>query len=213
MNTHIFARQLVEINRLLNASGLFKRLDNYRLSDDSPPDGIIYVDVPGNEIRLTFSYSASDFAITAIRAVCNGKKSKQWNSLEGFLKNIRQDLDLLLMPSKEPAPPSPAAAKRTSRKLNIIDVLHDVRAGMDDEGLMEKHRLSRAEILKVLSKLLWEGLLSAEELSNRRFLAKTVYMPVFSCHSCGDIHFENLDECPKCGGKMARVGEKSEEGR
>lgn len=213
MNAHLLPRQLVEINRVLNSSGFFKRLDNYALPDDSPPEGIIYVDVPGNEIRLTLSYRAPDLAVNSIKAVCNGKKSMEWDSLEAFLTNIRQDLKILLLPSKEPAAPSPKTGKRTSRKLNIVEVLRDVRAGMDDEALMEKHRLSRAEILKVLSKLLWEGLLSAEELSNRRFLAKTVYMPVFSCQSCGNIHFENLEACPKCGGRMARVGEKLDEGR
>ena len=91
------------------------------------------------------------------------------------------------------------------------ELLADIRAGMDDAGLMQKYGLSAGGILKALNRLLWEGLLSPSEIAERRSLAKTVYMPVFECRSCGDVQFSKVEKCPQCGTRIKTLtGEKSD---
>jgi hypothetical protein len=77
------------------------------------------------------------------------------------------------------------------RKIKAAEFLSDIRAGMDDQGLMHKHGLSAG--VKVMSKLIWEGVMSPTELAQRRSLAKTVYMPVFKCPSCKEISYMKLE--------------------
>ena len=53
--------------------------------------------------------------------------------------------------------------------------------------------------------------MSPSELAERRSLAKTVYMPVFECRSCGDVQFSKVEKCPRCGTRMKTLsGEKSD---
>ena len=97
------------------------------------------------------------------------------------------------------------------KTIKAKDLLADIRAGMDDAGLMQKYGLSSRGILKALNRLIWEGLMSPSELAERRSLAKTVYMPVFECRSCGDVQFSKVEKCPRCGTRMKTLsGEKSD---
>ena len=95
-----------------------------------------------------------------------------------------------------------------TRKIKGKEFLSDIRAGMDDEGLMHKYGLSASEVLKIISKLIWGGQMSPTELAQRRSLAKTVYMPVFKCPSCKEISYMKLDKCPHCGALMKNLNEK-----
>ena len=95
-------------------------------------------------------------------------------------------------------------AKKT---IKARELLSDIRAGMDDAGLMEKYGLSARGVLQALNRLIAEGLMSPSELIERRPLAKTVYMPVFNCPSCGDCHFEKVERCPRCGSRMKTLKE------
>jgi len=90
-------------------------------------------------------------------------------------------------------------AKKT---IKAKELLVDIRAGWDDASLMKKYGFSRGGILKALNRLLWEGLLSPSELADRRSLAKTIYMPVFECGSCGDVQFSKGEKCPRCVTRM-----------
>jgi len=95
--------------------------------------------------------------------------------------------------------------------LKAKELLADIRSGVDDEGLMEKYGFSRGGILKALNQLVSKGLMSPSELAERRSLAKTLYMPVFECRSCGDVQFSKVEKCPKCGMRMKTLrGEKSD---
>ena len=94
------------------------------------------------------------------------------------------------------------------RQLKAAEFLSDIRAGMDDAGLMHKYGLSAHEVLKVMSKLIWRGLMSPAELEQRRSLAKTVYMPVFKCSSCNEITYMKLEKCPHCGASMKNLNKK-----
>ncbi len=95
-------------------------------------------------------------------------------------------------------------AKKT---IKAKELLADIRAGWDDASLMKKYGFSAGGILKALNRLLWEGLMSPSELAERRSLAKTVYMPVFECRSCGDIQFSKVGKCPRCGMRMKNLTE------
>ncbi len=99
-------------------------------------------------------------------------------------------------------------AKKT---IKAKELLADVRAGLDDASLMKKYGFSAGGILKALNRLLWEGLMSPSELADRRSLAKTLYMPVFECRSCGDVQFAKVEKCPICGKRMRTLsGEKTD---
>jgi Mor family transcriptional regulator len=93
------------------------------------------------------------------------------------------------------------------KSVKAQELLADIRAGLDDVGLMEKYGLSRGGILKALNRLIWHGLMSPSELAERRSLAKTVYMPVFECQSCGEVQFSKVEKCPKCGMRMKTLSE------
>jgi len=94
------------------------------------------------------------------------------------------------------------------RQIRAAEFLSDIRAGMDDSGLMHKYGLSAREVLKVMSKLIWAGLMSPAELAQRRSLAKTVYMPIFKCSSCNEITYMKLEKCPHCSAPMKNLNEK-----
>jgi rubrerythrin len=77
---------------------------------------------------------------------------------------------------------------------------------MDDAGLMEKSAFRPEEFFRP-QPTHREGLMSPSELVERRSLAKTVYMPVFTCPTCGDCHFEKVERCPRCGSRMKTLKE------
>lgn len=82
--------------------------------------------------------------------------------------------------------------------------LDDIRTGMDDAQLIKKYGISSIKIVRLLSKFLWEGVITVEEFEARRHLAKTVYMPSFSCPTCKEVRPENSEYCPTCGTRMIR---------
>ncbi len=104
--------------------------------------------------------------------------------------------------------PEKGKAARAKRQVKPAEFLSDVRAGLDDAGLMQKYRISGHELLKVMSKLIWRGLMSPTELHMRRSLAKTVYLPIFKCPSCNEITYEELEKCPHCGVAMKNLNKK-----
>ena len=76
---------------------------------------------------------------------------------------------------------------------------------------MKKYGFSAGGILNALNQLIWQGLMSPSELAERWSLAKTFYMPVFECRSCGDIQCSGVEKCPRCGTEMKTLsGEKSD---
>ena len=93
-------------------------------------------------------------------------------------------------------------------KIRASEIMIDIKAGVDDAYLMEKYGLTPKGILQLMSRLIWEGLMTPEELEARRSLAKTVYMPVYQCPSCGDINFSKNVTCPRCGVNTRNVNEK-----
>jgi hypothetical protein len=94
------------------------------------------------------------------------------------------------------------------RKIKAKEFLTDIRDGMDDEFLKEKYGLSTRGVLQVMNRLIWQGLMSASELAQRRSVATTVFLPTFQCSSCGEIAYSVLEKCPHCGSTMKNLNEK-----
>jgi hypothetical protein len=88
------------------------------------------------------------------------------------------------------------------RKINALEFLKDVKSGLDDDTLMIKYDLSAKMVLNILSRLVWDKLLTTEELANRRQLAKTVFLPQVKCRSCNEILIQGTEKCPHCGGPV-----------
>ncbi len=94
------------------------------------------------------------------------------------------------------------------KKIKARDFLVDVRAGMDDAGLREKYGLSARGVLDAINKLIWHGLMTPDELAQRRSVATTVFLPIFKCSSCEEIAYSKFEKCPHCGSTMKNLNEK-----
>lgn len=64
----------------------------------------------------------------------------------------------------------------TPRSIKASELLADLKAGMEDASLMNKYGLSARALLKVMTKLLWKGLLAPSLLSRRKSLIRTVIL-------------------------------------
>lgn len=54
------------------------------------------------------------------------------------------------------------------KKISLKEVLQDIRSGMDDHALMEKHELSAKQLQILFQKVVEKGALSQDELDSRR---------------------------------------------
>lgn len=70
------------------------------------------------------------------------------------------------------------------RRLSAKEVLRDIRAGMDDAGLMEKYRLAPEGLQSVFRKLVEAGAISQSQLDQRRLEAEK------TAHAVQDVPFE-----------------------
>ncbi len=60
------------------------------------------------------------------------------------------------------------------KSIRASEILKDIMSGMGDTGLMEKYDLSARELLKIMTKLLWKGLISPVVFSKRKALINSV---------------------------------------
>jgi hypothetical protein len=60
------------------------------------------------------------------------------------------------------------------RQIKADQIVTDIGAGMDDEGLMHKYELSPQALLKAMTKLVWDGLMPPSGLARRKSLIKGV---------------------------------------
>ncbi|MFH1116582.1 MAG: hypothetical protein V1792_21925 [Pseudomonadota bacterium] len=58
-------------------------------------------------------------------------------------------------------------------KIKLKDFITDIRAGLDDEALIDKYSLTETMLPKVIEQLLAAGHLSEEDLLNRNMLDST----------------------------------------
>lgn len=64
-------------------------------------------------------------------------------------------------------------ADKQKVKIKLKDFVHDIRAGLDDETLIEKHSLTQAMLPRVIEQLLKAGHISEEDFINRNMLDST----------------------------------------
>lgn len=173
-----------------------------------------YTDRQGNRVDLSFSLEISPGGSgLVIKASFNNETREVWNSLDAVIESIPAAVAEWLKPGPPRERVDASRARRTKRGgtgggLSAAVVLDDIRAGLDDQDLMAKHGLSHRRLLSLMSKLVWEGLLTQEELARRKSLARTVFLPVYQCRLCQEMSFEKGAECPRCGGPMVAMNRK-----
>jgi len=86
---------------------------------------------------------------------------------------------------------------KTTRVLKVADIVSDMRAGMSDEDLLQKHSLTWKQLEKVYSKLFYGGFLGKGELMRRVELRdgqSCAHIPLVDIHAAGDAY-----QCEVCG--------------
>lgn len=178
--------------------------------------GMRYADRNGNVIDVNFNLRVSKqgSGIT-IEVSFNKNRTHAWASFEDLVSGLPVTLNLWLEDDshKKDSALSPATVEiptgpRRRGRISFRSILTDIKSGMSDSELMEKFGLSHRGLLSLISKLLWDGLLTHEELAKRKSLARTVFMPVMRCRLCKEIQFEKVAQCPRCGGPMKVVNKR-----
>jgi hypothetical protein len=94
----------------------------------------------------------------------------------------------------------PGLNKRISAKAFVTDL----RAGMDDRALMQKHQLSQNGLGRVLDRLVQAGILKESEIHDLKTSQEARPDQLFECPACKKWHVEAFTECPHCGVVLAK---------
>lgn len=95
-------------------------------------------------------------------------------------------------------------------QLNAKEILQDIRSGMDDRALMEKHRLSAQGLQSTFSKLIAAGLLKQSELYDPAPSHERTVNNVWTCPACKMPQPREFEECPQCGVLVSKFKEHQE---
>ncbi len=87
----------------------------------------------------------------------------------------------------------------SKRQLSAREILLDIRSGMNDTALMEKHNLSFQGLQGVFTKLVESGALEQTELDDRAAVHEQTVNPAWECPACGKPQQREFQECPACG--------------
>ena len=214
---------LLLVDKIMDRLG-FRRDSGGRGSPAAPRQlsKVRYLDADGNEVGLHFSLHLSPQGSgIATKAVFNKTRSRTWHSLEtmingigetvGRWKELHADPPASGLATPEKSRAGTAAGQVLSAGKRIIDAkafAADLRAGLDDAALMKKYRVSQSRLLSLLARLVWEGLLTPEDVEERKSLSRTVYMAVYQCRLCKRFMFDYSEQCPDCGGPIAVINRK-----
>jgi len=117
-----------------------------------------------------------------------------------------------------------------TRSMSLNEVLTDIRAGLDDAGLMKKYELSARGLQSVCDHLVFTGLMTQGEI-DQRFApldstvdvhqprerseppgaidhSQQVSETLWECPACGRPQPREFDECPVCGVIVKKYTEK-----
>ncbi|MEW6351111.1 MAG: hypothetical protein AB1646_18800 [Thermodesulfobacteriota bacterium] len=83
-------------------------------------------------------------------------------------------------------------------KISGRAILSDIRAGMDNNSLMKKYRLTGEQLKRVLKKLLDAKVLGQAEYESRVPPEPKKLVPTFTCTECGSVHSRRFIRCPVC---------------
>ncbi|MGO9121436.1 MAG: hypothetical protein ACLQPD_27980 [Desulfomonilaceae bacterium] len=95
----------------------------------------------------------------------------------------------------------------TKKTVSAKEILADIKAGMDDSGLMQKYGLSDKGLQSIFKKLVDAGGLSQTKLAERLPWPEKSVEHVWKCPACGKPQSRRYDECPDCGVIVAKVRE------
>jgi hypothetical protein len=86
------------------------------------------------------------------------------------------------------------------RRINVPEFVFDVRSGMSEKELLQKHNLSHKQLMTVYDLLLEDGRLLPSDLENdsTSVFEATVEL---ACHCayCGALKLLDSDDCHVCG--------------
>jgi hypothetical protein len=95
--------------------------------------------------------------------------------------------------------------ERVNKKtIKAKEVLTDIRGGLSDQALMEKHKLSRKGLESLLRKLVGARVLTQAELGDRNSAGQGVVEMAWKCPACGFAQRREYAECPECGVIVAK---------
>ncbi len=86
-------------------------------------------------------------------------------------------------------------------KISGRAIVGDIRAGMDNNSLMKKYRLTGEQLKRVLKKLLDAKALGPSEYHSRVPPEPKKLVPSFTCTECGTVHTRRFIRCTVCGVK------------
>jgi hypothetical protein len=86
------------------------------------------------------------------------------------------------------------------KTINAKEVLHDIKAGMHQNALMNKYGLSPGQLKRLTEKLEAAGLLEHPAPQPVREPSTPLYpLAFFTCPACGLSKEGEYEECPRCG--------------
>lgn len=88
---------------------------------------------------------------------------------------------------------------KQKRRISAGEFVADIRSGLDDNALMEKHQLTEEALNHLLKKLVESGAIKQSELDHRGMDRSEGSDEVRVCPACGKRFVGEADECPKCG--------------
>lgn len=182
--------------------GFHKRLEHFRPEDRNLPDHLEYTDVRGNGLSCEFRKNQK--GEISPRMSLNDNQARSWNKFNRFIDDLCDTIEDWLKEQDNPRIlGSSCARKNPNRSLRGKEVVIDVRAGMDDSTLRTKYGLTPQGLTNLLEKLVWEGLLSPNEVAERSSAGTDGELPVYQCNTCSELQFAMLANCPHCGGMMS----------
>lgn len=106
---------------------------------------------------------------------------------------------------------------QVKRKINAKELAKDIKSGMPDSELMQKHHIPRKALDRIFEKLVNAKVLTREEISEREAEntsdvtivhaapVEESFDMVWQCPSCAREQPREYDECPFCGAVVSKV--------
>jgi hypothetical protein len=88
------------------------------------------------------------------------------------------------------------ASEKPADSISVKTFLENVKAGVNDAELMQKHDLSVSGLWRVFDKLVTTGILEAAELDEHRMRTASY---AWKCPLCGTPKTRKVLRCPNCG--------------
>jgi len=85
------------------------------------------------------------------------------------------------------------------KKVRAKDLIEDLRSGLTDSEIQEKHGLTKQQMQNVFSRLLQMGALTQFDLEQRTPKPVAKEEALTKCKACGKSYSDDLAQCPECG--------------